>query len=349
MKTIAFVLSVLFIPLFSCKTKPPVLAVLNNTELLTGSKASLRGLSVVDENVIWISGSQGTVMVSEDSGNTWNVIQISGAEENDFRSIHAWDKNRVLVFGITGPDFGYLTLDAGETWNVVYRDTTSGVFFDSVKFADQNTGLAVSDQTEGIPLVLKTSDGGFTWRKIKNLPVLEVGEAHFAASNTCIEFLPSGKAWIITGGSAARVFYSEDYGENWQVTETPIISGNASSGIFSVSFKNDLEGTIVGGTFDKPELYENIAAYTTNGGKTWISSENMPKEYRSCVQCISFEKQDFFFAIGKTGCDISMDNGTTWNFCKELNFYTFRQVPGKRFGFAAGANGKMAKIDFNTY
>ncbi len=339
----------LFVILFfllSCKTtnKPFTdISVLNQN---SQTDASIRGLFVLNENTIWASGTNGTVLVSEDSGESWKLIQVPGAEENDFRSIHAWDKNGALVFGIAGPDFGYLTEDGGNSWNVVYSDTTKGVFFDSLKFADSKIGLAVSDQTVGKPFVIKTTDGGNSWRKIENLPALLDGEAHFAASNTCVEFLPSGKAWIITGGSAARVFYSGDFGEKWKVAETPIIDENASSGIFSVSFKNNFEGVIAGGTFDKPALNENIAAFTKDGGETWISSEIMPKEYRSCVQIVSFGKKNFFFVIGKTGCDISSDNGKTWNFCEELNYYTFRQVPGKNFGFAAGSEGRIAKLEF---
>ncbi len=318
-------------------------------ELSTNSSASLRGLYVVDENIIWASGSGGTVLNSTNGGIDWKKIQVPGAETNDFRSIHAWNENRALVFGVAGPAFGYLTEDGGENWNVVYNDTTKGVFFDSVKFADQNTGLAVSDQTDGKPFVIKTSDAGKTWRKIENLPALHDGEAHFAASNTCIEFLPSGKAWIITGGTVARVFYSDDSGENWNVSDTPIIAGNASSGIFSVSFKNQTEGVIVGGTYDKPENNVNIAAYTIDGGKNWIASEIMPQEYRSCVQSVTVRKKGFFLAMGKTGCDISVDNGKTWTFKTDCNYYTFRQIPGKQEGFAAGSNGRIAHMKFNTY
>ncbi len=316
------------------------------TELQTNSDASLRGLFVVNENVIWASGSGGTVLVSINTGKSWKQIVVQGEEKNDFRSIHGWNEKKALVFGIAGPNFGYLTEDGGESWNVVYNDTTKGIFFDSVKFADENTGLAVSDPIEGKPLVIKTTDGGKTWRKIENLPASVNGEANFAASNTCIEFLPSGKAWIATGGSVARIFYSEDFGENWQVAETPIIQGNVSSGIFSVAFKNDLEGVIVGGTYDKPELNKNIAAFTSDGGKTWTLAEKMPKEYRSCVQCVTNKNANFFFAIGKTGCDISCDEGKTWNFCQELNYYTFRSVPERNYGFAAGSEGRIAKIVF---
>jgi photosystem II stability/assembly factor-like uncharacterized protein len=316
------------------------------TELSVNSDASLRGLYVVSEKVIWASGSGGTVLQSVDGGKVWKEIKITGQQNNDFRSIHAWDENRALVFGIAGPDFGFLTEDGGKSWQVVYKNTTGRLFFNSLKFANEKVGLAVSDPVNGKPFVIKTTDGGKTWKTIKNIPEAKEGEANFAASNTCIEFLPSGKAWMATGGSAARIFYSEDFGENWKVAETPMIHGGTSSGIFSVCFVSDLEGAIVGGTYDNPELNEKIAAFTTDGGKTWLLSGNMPKEYRSCVQRAGTSKGGFLFAIGKTGCDISTDGGKNWQFVKETNYYTFRPVAGKNIGFAAGAEGRIARIEF---
>jgi photosystem II stability/assembly factor-like uncharacterized protein len=125
-----------------------------------------------------------------------------------------------------------------------------------------------------------------------------------------------------------------------------MIHGGTSSGIFSVCFVSDLEGAIVGGTYDNPELNEKIAAFTTDGGKTWLLSGNMPKEYRSCVQRAGTSKGGFLFAIGKTGCDISTDGGKNWQFVKETNYYTFRPVAGKNIGFAAGAEGRIARIEF---
>jgi len=70
----------------------------------------------------------------------------------------------------------------------------------------------------------------------------------------------------------------------------------------------------------------------------------MPKEYRSCVQVVGVN-QSFFFALGKTGYDFSYD-GKNWNFGDSKGFYTFRAVPGKQKGFAAGANGKVVKVEF---
>jgi len=316
------------------------------TELKTNTDASLRGLFVVDETIIWASGSKGTVLVSKDGGVNWSVNQITGAEENDFRSIYAWNEKKAMVFGVAGPAFGYLTEDGGENWKVVFQDSTKGLFFNSLKFADEKNGLAVSDPIDGKFFVIRTENGGEKWERVTDIPNVIEGEANFAASNTCIEFLPSGKAWIASGGLAARVFYSDDFGKTWLVSETPIISRQASSGIFSISFKNDLEGVIVGGIYDQPETANNIAGYTTDGGKIWNLSETMPKEYRSCVQSVANRKEIFFFSIGKTGCDFSSDGGQNWQFLNESGFYTFRNVPGELRGFAAGANGEISKVKF---
>jgi photosystem II stability/assembly factor-like uncharacterized protein len=334
---------------FSCSNSRLNQVSVQIEELNTNTSASLRGLFVVNENVIWASGSEGTVLRSVDSGKTWQVFRVPNTSSNDFRSLYAWDGNRALVFGIAGPNYGYITEDGRESWQVVYTSTTEGLFFNSLKFANKNMGLAVSDPVDGNPFVIKTIDGGKHWKQVQNIPAFVNGEANFAASNTCIEFLSSGKAWIATGGSAARVFYSEDFGENWQVVETPVVQGNVSSGIFSICFENDLNGAIVGGTYDKPEQNENIAAYTIDGGKSWVLSEKMPAAYRSCVQPVPNLGKGFLFVIGKTGCDYSIDGGTTWNFISSEGYYTFRMVPDGRIGFVSANDGRMARIMFELY
>jgi len=345
MKNNIYFVLLLLVGLIACNNQGTNLNVVF-TELNTNSGVSLRGLFVVNANVIWASGSTGTVLRSVNRGESWQTFQISGAESNDFRSLHAWDENRAMVFGVAGPDFGYKTEDGGETWDVVYQDTTAGLFFNSLKFADDLNGVAVSDPVDGKFFVIRTEDGGQNWSRVTNLPDVEEGEANFAASNTCIEFLPSGKAWIASGGMGARVFYSKDFGKSWEVAKTPMIRGQASSGIFSIAFKNDLEGIVVGGIYDQPEIDTNVAAYTTDGGKNWVSSTEMPAGYRSCVQFVNDGNQSFALAIGKTGCDFTSDGGSNWNFLSDMGYYTFRAVPGKLAGYAAGSDGRIAKMSF---
>ena len=45
--------------------------------------ASFRGLAVVNEKIIWASGTGGTVIRTIDGGKTWNVITVPGAEKLD--------------------------------------------------------------------------------------------------------------------------------------------------------------------------------------------------------------------------------------------------------------------------
>ncbi|QIA09579.1 WD40/YVTN/BNR-like repeat-containing protein [Draconibacterium halophilum] len=167
--------------LFSCTLTPKKQVAVVFSELNTNTEASFRGLHVVDENTVWASGSGGTVFVSNDSGNSWKDVSIQGTEGNDFRSIHAWDDKKAIVFGVAGPEFAYKTIDGGNTWNVVYSDTTSGLFFNSLKFADEKNGLAVSDPVNGKFFVLRTEDAGNTWTVVENLPSVIDGEANFAA------------------------------------------------------------------------------------------------------------------------------------------------------------------------
>ena len=46
--------------------------------------ASYRGLCVVNEQVVWVSGTKGTVGKSTDGGKTWNFVTVKGHEAFDF-------------------------------------------------------------------------------------------------------------------------------------------------------------------------------------------------------------------------------------------------------------------------
>src|SRR5688500_15288298 len=46
--------------------------------------ANFRGLSVVNEKVIWASGSGGTVISTIDGGKTWKVMQVPEGSKLDF-------------------------------------------------------------------------------------------------------------------------------------------------------------------------------------------------------------------------------------------------------------------------
>ena len=338
---ILFILAIAVI--FSCIRSP-----LGSRELLleplnTNTEASIRAIHIVDDYVVWASGSAGTYLLTTDGGNTWKTGEVPGAEDDDFRSIYAWDSQHAIVFGVSRPGRGYYTSTSGEDWDIVYENDAKGIFFNSVKFADINRGIALSDAIDSIPFVIRTANGGTTWERLTGLPVLRENEFHFAASNSCIEYLPSGRIFIISGGSDARVFRSGDNGSAWDVLETDITHRSGASGIFSVSFVDDFRGVIVGGTYDNPTLNDSIAAYTIDGGFKWANSETMPAEYRSCALWVK-DRKDIVLAVGKTGWDYSTDYGKNWKFLSDSGYYTARPIPGTMTGFAAGSNGRIARF-----
>ncbi|HKF40040.1 MAG TPA: hypothetical protein VKB21_03075, partial [Candidatus Acidoferrum sp.] len=72
------------------------------TKVDVPTTASLRGLSVINQNVVWASGTGGTVIKTIDGGKTWKVIVVPGAEKLDFRGIHAFDEKNALIMS-SGP------------------------------------------------------------------------------------------------------------------------------------------------------------------------------------------------------------------------------------------------------
>ncbi|TFH38390.1 MAG: hypothetical protein E4G95_03685, partial [Bacteroidia bacterium] len=219
--TLLFV-SLFALIIFSCNTVTPGKRHLVIESLQTNTEASIRAIYVVDTNVVWAGGSDGTYLLTTDRGESWKTGQVPGAEEDDFRSIYAWDSQHALVFGVSTPGRGYYTSTSGEDWVVVYENDAKGIFFNSLRFADISRGIALSDAVDSVPFVIKTVNGGFSWERLTDLPVLNDKEFHFAASNSCIEYLASGRIWIITGGGDARVYSSPDNGLNWSVAETDI-------------------------------------------------------------------------------------------------------------------------------
>lgn len=314
------------------------------TPLNTGSEASIRALHVVDNNIVWASCSGGEYLLSANGGRSWKLGYIEGAETDDLRSIYAWSANRAMVLGTSNPGRIYLTETAGEDWQVVYENSEDGIFFNSLSFADEFRGMALSDPVDSTSFLIRTDDGGLTWEEVRGLPVLLDNEFHFAASNSCMQYSRAGKLWIATGGGGARVFSSIDDGNTWKASETGIMFEPPSTGIFSISFADDDRGIIVGGNYESPEINQRIAAFTLDGGERWILSEEMPEQYRSCVFWLKYRGKDIALAVGKTGIDISTDNGNSWTNISKEAYYTGRSIPGTNYGYLAGSDGRISKI-----
>jgi len=286
--------------------------------------AGFRGLSVVSHDIVWASGTKGTVIRSIDGGKTWSVITVHdenspGAEKLDFRGIHAFDADNAIVMSAGLAEQGnarlYRTQDGGKKWSLVFEEKTKGMFFDSIAFWDRQHGIVLSDPVDGTFVLFTTDDGGTHWNRIpaSALPPALDKEGAFAASNQCIAVHGKNEAWFVTGGAAvARVFHTTNRGKTWTVADTPMKPPNASSGIFGIAMRDAKHGIAVGGDYAHPSDSSLVNIMTTSdGGKTWHDTSPTQPMGRF-FSTISFNHDGAPFVGGTTGIVTSNAPISTW-------------------------------------
>jgi photosystem II stability/assembly factor-like uncharacterized protein len=307
------------------------------------TQADFRGLCVVSSDCAWVSGTRGTYARTTDGGKTWSVGTVPGADKLDFRDVEAFRETTAYLLSAGPGDASriYKTVDGGKLWALQFRSADPAAFLDAIAFWDEKNGIALGDPVKGRFQLLVTTDGGAHWTLLepKTLPPALPGEGAFAASGTCLITHGEKDAWFVTGGAkSARVFHTQDRGQNWEVSETPIIAGVQSAGIFSVAFRDPQHGMIVGGDYRKPNDLGANAATTADGGKTWtLLNKGLP--YCSAVAWA----KDRWVAVGTSGSHISLNNGDTWKLLDREN-YNSVGLTSDGAGWAVGPKGRIAKF-----
>lgn len=310
--------------------------------LPTGSAASLRGLSVVDDRVIWASGTRGTILRTADGGATWATDSVPGAARFDLRGIHG-RSGRVAHVAATAGRI-WRTTDGGRTWSLRYQSPDTSMFLDAIVFTDDRIGFALGDPIGGLFVLLVTTDGGDTWREAdpRSRPAAARGEAAFAASGTSLVFLGSRHAWIGTGGEHSRVLGSTDAATTWSGAPSAIPPRAGSGGVFSLAFADTLNGIAVGGDYERPDSSAGTASFTADGGRTWIPAIRPPRGYRSGVAVHVAGGRLLAIAVGPNGTDISHDGGKTWSPLDGTGFNAVQFAPSGA-AFAVGARGRVGR------
>ncbi|MBO9202275.1 MULTISPECIES: WD40/YVTN/BNR-like repeat-containing protein [Niastella] len=312
-------------------------------ELLTSGQAvSIRGLCPVNDQVVWVSGSRGTVGRSLDGGKTWQWTIVKGFEKTDFRDIEAFNANTAIIMGIAEPAQILKTTDGGNSWKVVFTDSTKGMFLDAMDFFDNKNGIVVGDPIDSKFYIAKTTNGGNTWKKTPSIMQSNAapGEGCFASSGTNIYYFRNKDFLFVSGGTISRVH--DDAGGR----SLPIVQGKESTGANSIAVRSDGPRvsntfTIVGGDFTNDKDTTRNCVLTHDGGHTWLSPATPPHGYRSCVIYITGKK---LLSCGTSGVDLSTDSGLTWRLVSENGFHVCRKAKKGKTVFLAGGNGKIAKL-----
>lgn len=320
------------------------------------SGASFRGVHLAPKGpYAWVSGSQGTVIRSEDGGKSWSDVSPENAETFDFRDIHGFaDGQKAVALAVGSPARIYRTTNGGQQWQVVYEDTRPEIFLDAMAFWNEREGMAFGDPINGKIVILRTRDGGQSWQEIPRdqQPDALENEGGFAASGTCLALRDDQGVVIGLGGARnadepteARILVSTDRGKTWESKLAPLTSGSAS-GVFSIVFTDSTNGIAVGGTYDQPDVRTGNIAVTRDGGNQWKRPLASPRGYRSCV--VSFDGiadgQSYLIALGKTGADISSDGGNTWRAFSPVGFFAGSVGNDGKTLIAVGSEGRIGVL-----
>lgn len=328
--SIPFILVVICLPATSVPAQTVKL-------LHTGTKISLRGLSVVNDEVVWVSGTEGTVGRSIDGGETWEWKTVKGFEKADFRDIEAFDKNTAIIMGIADPAYILKTTDGGQNWKVVFTDTTKGMFLDAMEFWNEQSGIVIGDPLGDKIFIARTFDGGETWRglPVSNIPTADKGEAFFASSGTNVRKLSKQEAVFVSGGLRSRLFIRD------KKIDLPLIQGKESTGANSMAVKNKKTMIIVGGDFNAKNDTVKNCVISLDGGQSFTSPVAGPHGYRSCVEYLG---KTNWISCGLNGVDYSSDEGQNWSWISRESFHAVRKAKKGKAVFFSGGGGRIGKL-----
>ena len=338
-----------FISIFSCKTKddfvPREISKVVIETILEDSLLSIRAIEIFKDGNLAFAGNNNTYGLYNSNPKKWSISKIVYDSLNvSFRAV-AETTTDFFMLSIASPALLFKTGNNGKMI-LVYNEENEKVFYDSIDFWNDQEGIAIGDPTDDCLSVIVTRDGGNTWNKLScdDLPKAKEGEAAFAASDTNIAIVDDN-TWVATGGKASRVLYSPDKGYTWEVFETPIVQGTATTGIYSIDFYDELNGFAVGGDYTKPKDNLTNKILTNDGGKTWqVVAGGENPGYRSCVQYLPNREGKELVAIGFNGIDYSNDLGYSWKHLSDEGFYTIRFL-NDSVAYAAG-KGRISKLTF---
>jgi len=303
----------------------------------SNTTADLRGIHSIGGGVAWASGTNGTVLRTEDGGYVWQSCSIPpGAEKLDFRGIQAFDANTAIVMSSGKGDQSrlYKTADGCHSSKLLFTNPDKDGFWDAVQAQGPDHLLILGDPVNDRFVIGYPHENGFASpldRHYQETLSAPPGAGAFAASNSALTIASNAlnsnvpnlqpKAWFGTSGpGSASVYYLADsYDEGssdalhaaWHRVSVPIVGNSASCGVFSLAFGKKGIGVAVGGDYTKPDEATASAAWSVDGGKTWLPAQTPPHGYRSAVAYDPTTKT--WITVGPNGTDVSTDDGKNWH------------------------------------
>ena len=247
----------------------------------------LFSVSFPTEQQGWASGRWGTVLHTEDGGQSW-VRQKSGTDYT-LISITFIDSQNGWAVGDGGTIVH--TEDGGKTW--VKQECPVNYYLMGVCFVDDQKGWAVTEWTN----ILHTVDGGKNWE-------VQFSEADYILKS--VSFCDPLNGWA--AGEYGYIYHTSDGGLTW---EHQAGSFALSETVFELVGENTLFDIVA---IDPMTAWaagiDGYVTATTDGGKTW--NEVKGDFPRTQLFGITSDRQGRIITAGNRNLITSSDGGKSF-------------------------------------
>lgn len=312
--------------------------------LSSNTKALIIGLDAWNDQHIWASGTNGTILKSKDGGNSWNVYLYKKADTLQFRAIKGLSTDEALVMSAgEGKASQIFKFSISSGWTQLYEMPYANGFLDAIELLPDGSAIAYGDAIDSSYFILKSDEQLNNWERVLSSPKAGKGEGGFASSGTNIAVGEKGEAWIGTGaGGYANILKTDDYGNTWKKYNSPMLKGPAA-GITSIRQING-HLFIAGGDLAIADEYTNNLFYSDTNMENWIPlSQPVSKGAFYGAALTSFEGMPVYLICGPSGADIWLPNKEIWINISDRNLWTVEFI-NDYTAIIAGRNGYMLKV-----
>jgi len=291
----------------------------NNT-----SSSNINKIYFSDSNNGFISrGYMAEILKTTDAGETWKILNSSSDVINTFYFL---DSQNGFCAGEDGVVFKTANGGTNWDWTGFQNGRYDGTDINGVYFIDKMTGFVTGLSGR----IMKTTDGGKTWNGYA--PTYDNIKQFKLISNTA--------AYGLVGNSFIKTI---DGGNKWTNIGAPVSKGNTTQ----FYFIDDYSGyCIAGGDINSSANVAKVYK-TTDGGKTWIVTNNGQDIFYDNLYSIYFVDNKTGYVSGgynNTKTFKTIDGGNTW---AVINNYSFSQMKfiNPLIGFGRNYNKIYKTID----
>ena len=259
----------------------------SNQEVTLVPTSTIEAVSFIDEDTGWIVSNdkdgKGSILATADSGTTW-LSQYTGSKK-----LHAIQCVKDVCIAVGDDGTLLRTVDAGTEWSSIQTREKKPLYnasFYDVKIINvgkgKNKAVAIAVGDKGT--IIKTSDSGKTWKKIKSTTAVKLN---------ALTFVNKTKGWAV--GDKGTILTTINSGAKWTATT------KGTESLLDIHSSDGTNMFIVGSN--------GLILQSTNKGATWTEQESHTSRALEGV----YVNDKKGFVVGDGGVMFfTDDNGSTW-------------------------------------